>query len=119
MSPQQSNGLSPVNLAIGAGVSVFEVYVPFRAFSAESGRDLSRLSACADIPHLRLSPRCSCSRSFSPCRTTLGQPFEVLKTHMAANRHDSLREAIRKTTARGGIRGFYQGLIPWVRRALL
>ncbi|KAG0663726.1 hypothetical protein C6P46_002295 [Rhodotorula mucilaginosa] len=45
--------------------------------------------------------------------TTLGQPFEVLKTHMAANRQDSLRTAIRKTTERGGLKGFYQGLIPW------
>lgn len=47
-------------------------------------------------------------------RTTLGQPFEVLKTHMAANRQDSLRTAIRKTVKRGGFFGFYQGLIPWV-----
>ncbi|GAA5986256.1 hypothetical protein JCM10908_006478 [Rhodotorula pacifica] len=45
--------------------------------------------------------------------TTLGQPFEVLKTHMAANRQDSLRTAIRKTIDRGGVKGFYQGLIPW------
>ncbi|POY71642.1 hypothetical protein BMF94_5336 [Rhodotorula taiwanensis] len=45
--------------------------------------------------------------------TTLGQPFEVLKTHMAANRQDSLRTAISKTIGRGGFKGFYQGLIPW------
>lgn len=45
--------------------------------------------------------------------STLGQPFEVLKTHMAAHRGDGLRDAIRKTWHRGGIAGFYQGLIPW------
>ena len=31
--------------------------------------------------------------------STLGQPFEVLKTHMAANREDNFRAAIRKTWA--------------------
>ncbi|KAI5476370.1 mitochondrial carrier protein [Pseudohyphozyma bogoriensis] len=71
LNPQpKSSKLSPVNLAVGAGVSLFEV-------------------------------------------TTLGQPFEVLKTHMAANRKDSLRDAIRHTMSRGGLKGFYQGLIPW------
>ncbi|KAJ1654153.1 hypothetical protein IWQ61_005862 [Dispira simplex] len=45
--------------------------------------------------------------------STLGQPFEVLKTHMAANRGDGLMVAIKKTHARGGLSGFYQGLIPW------
>ncbi|GAA5820867.1 hypothetical protein JCM11491_003875 [Sporobolomyces phaffii] len=63
--------LSPLNLAIGAGVSLFEV-------------------------------------------TTLGQPLEVLKTHMASNRSDNLRTAIAKTYhTRGGLKGFYQGLVPW------
>ncbi|GAW15242.1 hypothetical protein ANO14919_046510 [Xylariales sp. No.14919] len=45
--------------------------------------------------------------------TSLGQPMEVLKTHVAANRKDSLLDAVRKTWARGGVSGFYQGLIPW------
>ncbi|KAF6798777.1 mitochondrial dna replication protein [Colletotrichum sojae] len=45
--------------------------------------------------------------------TTLGQPMEVIKTHAGANRSDSLADAIRKTWARAGPRGFYQGLIPW------
>ncbi|RKP38676.1 mitochondrial carrier domain-containing protein [Dimargaris cristalligena] len=45
--------------------------------------------------------------------STLGQPFEVLKTHMAAHRGDGLKIAMQKTYARGGLRGFYQGLIPW------
>ncbi|KAM0753876.1 mitochondrial carrier [Meredithblackwellia eburnea MCA 4105] len=45
--------------------------------------------------------------------TTFGQPLEVLKTHCAANRSDSLTTAISKTYARGGYRGFWQGLIPW------
>ncbi|KAK7207839.1 mitochondrial DNA replication protein [Myxozyma melibiosi] len=45
--------------------------------------------------------------------TTLGQPFEVLKTHAAANRNDTILQGIRKTWSRGGIAGFYQGLIPW------
>lgn len=38
---------------------------------------------------------------------------KVLKTHMAANRGDNLVAAFQKTYARGGISGFYQGLIPW------
>ena len=45
--------------------------------------------------------------------STLGQPFEVLKTHLAANRNDSLITAFKKTAQRGGLTGFYQGLIPW------
>ncbi|KAI7829060.1 mitochondrial carrier domain-containing protein [Kickxella alabastrina] len=45
--------------------------------------------------------------------STLGQPFEVVKTHMAANRADSIATTLKKTYARGGISGFYQGLIPW------
>lgn len=45
--------------------------------------------------------------------STLGQPFEVVKTHMAAHRADSLAASIRKTYARGGVAGFWQGLIPW------
>ena len=45
--------------------------------------------------------------------STLGQPFEVLKTHMAANRSDNLRAAFRKTYQRGGVFGYWQGLIPW------
>lgn len=45
--------------------------------------------------------------------TTLGQPLEVIKTHMAANRGDSIGSAFRTTWSRGGVLGFYQGLIPW------
>lgn len=37
---------------------------------------------------------------------------------MAAYRSDNLRTAARKTWARGGIAGFYQGLIPWVSACL-
>jgi len=62
--------ISWVNLAVGAGLNMFEV-------------------------------------------STLGQPFEVLKTHLAANRNDSIFVAAKKTYQRGGILGFYQGLIPW------
>ncbi|CAI7654752.1 unnamed protein product [Penicillium manginii] len=45
--------------------------------------------------------------------TTLGQPMEVLKTHLAANRKDTLKQAVQKTWARGYVPAFYQGLIPW------
>ncbi|CAJ0745861.1 10033_t:CDS:2 [Entrophospora sp. SA101] len=45
--------------------------------------------------------------------STLGQPFEVTKTHLAANRNDGIFTALKKTYKRGGILGFYQGLIPW------
>jgi hypothetical protein len=63
--------------------------------------------------------------------------MEVVKTHVsnpkvacesninsfgeqvAANRGDSLRTAISKTWARGGVRAFYQGLIPWVSKVVL
>lgn len=45
--------------------------------------------------------------------TTLGQPFEVIKTHLAANRTDSLLDAFRKLHARGGLAAFWTGLIPW------
>lgn len=36
-----------------------------------------------------------------------------MKTHLAANRRDNLRQTIAKTWQRGGLAGFYQGLIPW------
>ncbi|KAL1894570.1 Mitochondrial DNA replication protein yhm2 [Sporothrix stenoceras] len=45
--------------------------------------------------------------------TTLGQPLEVTKTTMAAHRGDSFASAIRRIWSRGGVLGFYQGLIPW------
>ncbi|KAI9487447.1 MAG: mitochondrial carrier domain-containing protein [Benjaminiella poitrasii] len=45
--------------------------------------------------------------------STLGQPFEVIKTQLAANRGQSLIEALRNIYGRGGVFGFYQGLIPW------
>jgi hypothetical protein len=51
--------------------------------------------------------------------TTLGQPLEVLKTQMAANRSQSMATAFKSVWARGGVKGFYQGLIPWVGRAVL
>ncbi|KAI0068323.1 mitochondrial carrier [Artomyces pyxidatus] len=45
--------------------------------------------------------------------TTLGQPLEVIKTQMAANRSQSMLQALQSVWARGGVVGFYQGLIPW------
>ncbi|GJJ13921.1 hypothetical protein Clacol_008178 [Clathrus columnatus] len=45
--------------------------------------------------------------------TTLGQPLEVIKTQMAANRSESMLQAFRTIWSRGGLTGFYQGLIPW------
>ncbi|EOD49757.1 Mitochondrial substrate/solute carrier [Neofusicoccum parvum] len=45
--------------------------------------------------------------------STLGQPLEVVKTTMAANRGDGFAGAIGKIWSRGGVLGFYQGLIPW------
>ncbi|ROT40219.1 mitochondrial DNA replication protein YHM2 [Sodiomyces alkalinus F11] len=45
--------------------------------------------------------------------TTLGQPLEVVKTTMAANRGDGFTTALGRIWARGGILGYYQGLIPW------
>jgi hypothetical protein len=45
--------------------------------------------------------------------TTLGQPLEVVKTTMAANRNDNFFGAIKRVLSRGNLLGFYQGLIPW------
>ncbi|KAL2160231.1 hypothetical protein VTH06DRAFT_1404 [Thermothelomyces fergusii] len=45
--------------------------------------------------------------------TTLGQPLEVTKTTMAAHRGDGFAAALGRIWNRGGILGFYQGLIPW------
>ncbi|KAJ3027137.1 UNVERIFIED_CONTAM: hypothetical protein HDU68_004371 [Siphonaria sp. JEL0065] len=45
--------------------------------------------------------------------TTLGQPFEVIKTQMAANRGQGMVGSIATVWSRGGVFGFYQGLIPW------
>ncbi|KAI9735255.1 MAG: Mitochondrial DNA replication protein yhm2 [Cirrosporium novae-zelandiae] len=45
--------------------------------------------------------------------TTLGQPLEVIKTTMAANRGDSFAGAMARIWGRGGPFGYYQGLIPW------
>ena len=51
--------------------------------------------------------------------TTLGQPLEVLKTQMAANRKETMGQAFRSVWSRGGVFGFYQGLIPWVSLTFL
>ncbi|SCU90016.1 LADA_0F01288g1_1 [Lachancea dasiensis] len=45
--------------------------------------------------------------------TTLGQPLEVTKTTMAANRNLNFLQSVKHIWARGGVFGFYQGLIPW------
>ncbi|CAH6719747.1 citrate/oxoglutarate carrier protein [[Candida] jaroonii] len=45
--------------------------------------------------------------------TTLGQPLEVVKTTMAANRSLTLLQATKHVWSRGGVAAFYQGLIPW------
>ncbi|GJN91800.1 hypothetical protein Rhopal_004823-T1 [Rhodotorula paludigena] len=45
--------------------------------------------------------------------TTLGQPLEVVKTQMASARGDTMSQALKKVWSRGGVLGFYQGLIPW------
>ncbi|KAK0523537.1 hypothetical protein OC834_005863 [Tilletia horrida] len=45
--------------------------------------------------------------------STLGQPLEVAKTQMASNRAQTLPQALATIWSRGGILGFYQGLIPW------
>ncbi|KAI8053586.1 mitochondrial carrier domain-containing protein [Thamnidium elegans] len=45
--------------------------------------------------------------------STLGQPFEVMKTQMAANRGQPMMDGLKAIYSRGGIFGFYQGLIPW------
>ncbi|KAI6780899.1 Mitochondrial DNA replication protein-like protein [Emericellopsis cladophorae] len=45
--------------------------------------------------------------------TTLGQPLEVVKTTMAAHRGDGFGSALGRVWSRGGVLGFYQGLIPW------
>jgi len=45
--------------------------------------------------------------------STLGQPLEVMKTTMAANRGDGMASAVARIWSRGGVFGFYQGLIPW------
>lgn len=45
--------------------------------------------------------------------TTLGQPFEVIKTQMASNRKQTMAQALKTVWSRGGVFGFYQGLIPW------
>ena len=45
--------------------------------------------------------------------STLGQPFEVVKTHMAANRNDSLLQSIKTIHQRGGLAAYWTGLVPW------
>lgn len=37
---------------------------------------------------------------------------------MAANRQQTMFQALRSVWARGGVAGFYQGLIPWVSVSL-
>ncbi|CAO3593994.1 unnamed protein product [Absidia cylindrospora] len=45
--------------------------------------------------------------------STLGQPFEVVKTQLAANCGQFLGQALSSVYSRGKLAGFYQGLIPW------
>ena len=42
--------------------------------------------------------------------TTLGQPLEVTKTTMAANRSLTMAQALKEVWSRGGVMGYYQGV---------
>lgn len=44
---------------------------------------------------------------------TLGQPLEVMKTTIASNRQLSMFQGMKHVYARGGFKGFFQGLWPW------
>ncbi|EIM19968.1 mitochondrial carrier [Wallemia mellicola CBS 633.66] len=45
--------------------------------------------------------------------STLGQGLEVLKSTLAADRSLTMKQAVQRIYSRGGVAGFYQGLIPW------
>ncbi|WBW71160.1 mitochondrial carrier, tricarboxylic acid Yhm2 [Schizosaccharomyces osmophilus] len=45
--------------------------------------------------------------------SSLGHPLEVTKVQMAANRTQTMEQVLKSILSRGGILGFYQGLIPW------
>eukprot|EP01060_Flectonema_neradi_P011397 TRINITY_DN18485_c0_g1_i1.p1 TRINITY_DN18485_c0_g1~~TRINITY_DN18485_c0_g1_i1.p1 ORF type:complete len:304 (+),score=38.47 TRINITY_DN18485_c0_g1_i1:25-912(+) len=45
--------------------------------------------------------------------STMGQPLKVMKTYMGVQRSTGLKECIHHLWTRGGVWGFYQGLIPW------
>jgi hypothetical protein len=44
--------------------------------------------------------------------STLGQPFEVVKTQMAANSNQGLITAIKTIHQSAGLGGFWRGLLP-------
>ncbi|CAI8507508.1 hypothetical protein ACO0OL_000379 [Hanseniaspora opuntiae] len=44
---------------------------------------------------------------------TLGQPLEVMKTTIASNRQLTMLQGVKHVYARGGLKGFFQGLWPW------
>lgn len=94
MAPAQK-GFSWSNIGVGAIMNMFEV---------------SRLGV------LRTVGRTSLMFALRQV-TTLGQPLEVVKTQMASNRQQTMGQALRTVWSRGGVLGFYQGLIPWVRGA--
>ena len=43
----------------------------------------------------------------------MGQPFENMKTVMAAHRNDTLAQACGRLYSMRGIQSFWQGLVPW------
>lgn len=77
--------------------------------------NMVRLPPPSSAPILHLTNLTVRSFLFQFEVTTLGQPLEVLKTQMAANRTQTMGQAIKTVWSRGGVFGFYQGLIPWVR----
>ncbi|KMU82890.1 mitochondrial DNA-binding protein [Coccidioides immitis H538.4] len=82
------------NLLLGAGLNLFD--------TTSTGGQLDFESSGADTVFAQ------------PIRvTTLGQPLEVIKTTMAANRNDSFAGAMGRIWGRGGVLGYFQGLIPW------
>lgn len=90
--PDKQQKINFINLGLGAGLNIFEVSTLGKYYYL----DFKQLTSIQLFAYLQL-----------------GQPFEVLKTHLAANRSDSLLTGVRKTFQRGGFVGFYQGLIPW------
>ncbi|RYP59900.1 hypothetical protein DL769_008342 [Monosporascus sp. CRB-8-3] len=81
------------------------------AFGLLDVHDLAGLIAVREMP--RGFGRCRIARLHRLNCNGWANDSPLAGIGAGANRNDTLADAVRKTWARAGVRGFYQGLIPW------